>query len=64
MQLREQDTLARMLRGNVQSQLERRRQIVEQQSRIQSRRRRAVNAPGRQPLVIAARTPFTSAFPC
>ena len=39
-QLREQDTLARMLRGNVQSQLERRRQIVERQSRIQSRRRR------------------------
>ncbi len=55
MQLREQDTLARMLRGNVQSQLERRRQIVEQQSRIQSRRRRAVNPPWRKPLVIAAR---------
>jgi translation initiation factor IF-2 len=48
-QLREQETLARMLRGNVQSQLERRRQIVEQQSRIQPRRRRGVpQAPPRK----------------
>jgi translation initiation factor IF-2 len=50
-QMREQETLARMLRGNVQSQLERRRQIVEQQSRIQSRRRRpAGGAPARKPI--------------
>ena len=49
MQLREQETLARMLRGNVQTHLERRRQIVEQQSRIQSRRRRPVGgAPARK----------------
>jgi hypothetical protein len=49
-QLREQETLARMLRGNVQSQLERRRQIVEQQSRIQPRRRRGAQAAPRKPL--------------
>jgi translation initiation factor IF-2 len=50
-QIREQETLARMLRGNVQSQLERRRQIVEQQSRIQSRRRRPVTIAPRKPIV-------------
>jgi translation initiation factor IF-2 len=49
-QVREQEALARMLRGNVQSQLERRRQIVEQQSRIQPRRRRGAQAAPRKPL--------------
>ena len=47
--LREQETLARQMRGNVRMQLERRRQLVEQQSRIQSRRRRPVGG-GRRPL--------------
>ncbi len=53
--LREQETLARQMRGNVQSQLERRRQLVEQQSRIQSRRRRASPAPGRKVTIVGAR---------
>jgi translation initiation factor IF-2 len=54
LQLREQESLARMLRGNVQTHLERRRQIVEQQSRIQSRRRRPVGGtPARKPPVLA-----------
>jgi translation initiation factor IF-2 len=44
--LREQETIARMMRGgNVQAQLERRRMIVEQQSRAQSQRRRVTPAP-------------------
>ena len=42
MNLKEQETLARQMRGNVQTQLERRRQLVEQQSRIRSRRRQPV----------------------
>ncbi|MEE8312978.1 MAG: translation initiation factor IF-2 [Myxococcota bacterium] len=37
--LREQDTIARQARGNVQAHLERRRMLVDQQSRIQSVRR-------------------------
>jgi translation initiation factor IF-2 len=51
--LREQETLARQMRGNVQSQLERRRQLVEQQSRIQSRRRRAGPTPPARKAVVA-----------
>ena len=44
--LREQETIARMMRGgNVQAQLERRRMLVEQQSRAQSQRRRVTPAP-------------------
>ncbi|HTO53319.1 MAG TPA: translation initiation factor IF-2 [Myxococcota bacterium] len=44
--LREQETIARMMRGgNVQAQLERRRSIVEQQSRTQSGRRRVTPPP-------------------
>ncbi|HTO09732.1 MAG TPA: translation initiation factor IF-2 [Myxococcota bacterium] len=44
--LREQETIARMMRGgNVQAQLERRRSIVEQQSRAQSQRRRVTPPP-------------------
>jgi translation initiation factor IF-2 len=44
--LREQETIARMMRGgNVQAQLERRRSIVEQQSRAQSSRRRVTPPP-------------------
>jgi translation initiation factor IF-2 len=54
--LREQETLARQMRGNVQHQLERRRQLVEQQSRIQSRRRRsAPAAPARKVAVAGPR---------
>ncbi len=55
--LREQETLARQMRGNIQTQLERRRQLVEQQSRIQSRRRRvAVPAGGaRRPMIARER---------
>ncbi len=37
--MREQDTIARQARGNVQAHLERRRMLVDQQSRIQSVRR-------------------------
>jgi translation initiation factor IF-2 len=47
MNLKEQETLARQMRGNVQTQLERRRQIVEQQSRIRSRRRQTRPGPRR-----------------
>jgi translation initiation factor IF-2 len=47
--LREQETLARQMRGNIRMQMERRRRLVEQQSRIQSRRRRPVGG-GRRPL--------------
>ena len=44
--LREQETIARMMRGgNVQAQLERRRMLVEQQSRAQSQRRRVTPQP-------------------
>ncbi len=44
--LREQETIARMMRGgNVQAQLERRRMIVEQQSRAQSQRKRVTPPP-------------------
>ncbi len=39
--LREQDTLARSMLGNVQRRMEQRRVIVEQQARLQPRRRRA-----------------------
>lgn len=39
--LREQESIARMMQGNVQRRLEQRRQIVEQQARLQPRRRRA-----------------------
>jgi translation initiation factor IF-2 len=51
--VREQDRLARQLRGNIQSQLERRRLLVERQSREQSRRRRPAStgrkaAPARE----------------
>ncbi|MGH9888916.1 MAG: translation initiation factor IF-2 N-terminal domain-containing protein, partial [bacterium] len=50
--LREQETIARMMRGgNVQAQLERRRMLVEQQSRAQPQRKRA--APGRKMLPAA-----------
>ncbi len=43
--LREQETIARMMRGgNVQAQLERRRMLVEQQSRAQPQRRRVASA--------------------
>ena len=46
--LREQETIARMMRGgNVQAQLERRRMLVEQQSRVQSQRKR-VATPARK----------------
>jgi translation initiation factor IF-2 len=46
--LREQETIARMMRGgNVQAQLERRRLLVEQQSRVQPQRKRAA-APARK----------------
>ncbi len=46
--LREQETIARMMRGgNVQAQLERRRLLVEQQSRAQPQRKRAA-APARK----------------
>ena len=42
--LREQETIARMMRGgNVQAQLERRRMLVEQQSRAQPQRRRSAS---------------------
>jgi translation initiation factor IF-2 len=51
--LREQETLARQMRGNVQSQLERRRQLVEQQSRIQSRRRRSGPTPPARKVAVA-----------
>ncbi|MBW2281644.1 MAG: translation initiation factor IF-2 [Deltaproteobacteria bacterium] len=44
--LKEQDTLARTMLGNVQHRLEQRRSIVEQQSRINPRKRRA--AAGRK----------------
>ena len=42
--LREQDSIARQARGNVQAHLERRRMIVDQQSRIQSGRRSRTKA--------------------
>jgi translation initiation factor IF-2 len=38
--LKEQDTMARMMRGNVQAHLEKRRMLVEQQARLTSRRKR------------------------
>ncbi len=48
--LREQETIARMMRGgNVQAQLERRRMVVEQQSRAQPQRKRAAGAARKQP---------------
>ncbi len=55
--LREQETLARQMRGNIQTQLERRRQLVEQQSRIQSRRRRVAVPAGspRRPMIARER---------
>src|SRR5262245_36782671 len=50
--LKEQDTMARMMRGNVQAHLEKRRMIVEQQARLTSRRKRA----GRKaPLIVGER---------
>ncbi len=42
--LREQDSIARQARGNVQAHLERRRMIVDQQSRLQSGRRTRTKA--------------------
>ncbi|MFQ5697910.1 MAG: translation initiation factor IF-2 [Myxococcota bacterium] len=45
--LKEQETIARQMRGNVQMQLERRRQTVEQQSRIRSTRRHSRTATRR-----------------
>lgn len=45
--LKEQETIARQMRGNVQMQLERRRQTVEQQSRIRSARRHSRTATRR-----------------
>ena len=51
--LREQETIARMMRGgNVQAQLERRRMVVEQQSRAQPQRKRSA-APARKTLPAA-----------
>ncbi|MFQ5513389.1 MAG: translation initiation factor IF-2 [Myxococcota bacterium] len=52
--LREQDQLSRSMRGNVQQRLEQRRLVVEQQSRVQSARRRPV-ASGRPPPTTSAR---------
>jgi translation initiation factor IF-2 len=50
--LKEQETMARMMRGNVQAHLEKRRMIVEQQARLTSRRKRA----GRKaPLMVGER---------
>jgi translation initiation factor IF-2 len=46
--LKEQETMARMMRGNVQAHLEKRRMLVEQQARLTSRRKRA----GRKPPVM------------
>ncbi len=48
--LREQETIARMMRGgNVQAQLERRRLLVEQQSRVQPQRKRAATPARKTP---------------
>lgn len=44
--LKEQDTMARLARGNVQQTLEKRRLTVEQQARLQPRRRRVVQTGG------------------
>jgi translation initiation factor IF-2 len=55
--LREQETLARQMRGNVQSQLERRRQLVEQQS--PTGRKIAVAGPRRKLLKLAGPISFT-----
>ena len=47
--LREQETIARMMRGgNVQAQLERRRMVVEQQARAQPQRKRAAGLARKQ----------------
>ncbi|MCE2391799.1 MAG: translation initiation factor IF-2 [Proteobacteria bacterium] len=51
--LKEQETMARMMRGNVQAHLEKRRMLVEQQSRLNSRRRRG--ASGRRPSMVGER---------
>jgi translation initiation factor IF-2 len=50
--LKEQETMARMMRGNVQAHLEKRRMIVEQQARLTSRRKRAARKP---PLMVGER---------
>ena len=47
--LKEQDTLARTMLGNVQHRLEQRRMIVEQQSRVNPRKRRASLAARKPP---------------
>jgi translation initiation factor IF-2 len=51
--LKEQETMARMMRGNVQAHLEKRRMIVEHQARLSSGRRRV--APPRKPAVVGER---------
>ncbi len=53
--LREQDSIARQARGNVQAHLERRRMIVDQQSRLQSGRR--TRAKGRPKLSLPTAPP-------
>jgi translation initiation factor IF-2 len=52
--LKEQETMARMMRGNVQAHLEKRRMVVEQQSRLQSPRKRG--AKKKKPLIIGERS--------
>ncbi|MEE9280389.1 MAG: translation initiation factor IF-2 [Myxococcota bacterium] len=47
--LKEQDSIARQARGNVQAHLERRRMIVDQQSRLQSGRRQRTKARAKPP---------------
>jgi translation initiation factor IF-2 len=51
--LREQETMARMMRGNVQAHLEKRRMIVEHQARLSSGRRRSLGA--RKPAMVGER---------
>jgi translation initiation factor IF-2 len=50
--LKEQETMARMMRGNVQAHLEKRRMIVEQQARLTSRRKRSAR---KQPAAVGER---------
>ncbi len=51
--IKEQETVARMMRGNVQAHLEKRRMLVEQQSRMQSGRKRTSR---KQPLIVGERS--------
>jgi translation initiation factor IF-2 len=60
--LREQDTLARSMLGNVQRRMEQRRMIVEQQARLQPKRRRAA-AAGQRAAPSAARKDRTVRLP-